>query len=161
LAVVSAPIYGRPRWSGRLLPVGRDSLSEALSECAPRWTLDRLTRAAAAAARELDDFSLVGLAALVHDAVVLTAVRESVTLYAEQLVLGEPPRREIVWRVDGDLAEQAGRFIDAFNGLFQGELPPAAVGHGEDYWEAYEGTTIAGRCVRLGRDSGPPVRYYH
>jgi hypothetical protein len=132
----------------------------------PKWTVKRLTAAADAAARKTVDFSLVGLAARVRDAVVLTALRESVVLYAEKVMASAPPTRpaqpEYVWKVDRDLAEHAKRFIDTFNILFGENLPPPEPAQAERYWYAYTGNEIVGRCVNLGKDIRPqPIRYYH
>ncbi len=163
--VTSSPLYGRPVQQGKLLPAGRDALSQALLDTRPNWTMQRLTAAAFAAAQETDDISLVGLAARLRDQVVLAALRESVVLYAE-VVLGArmvpPPRREFVWQVDHDLAVQARRFIDAFNSLFGEELPAPDPSQAEQYWYAYKRNVIAGRCVRLGYDDTvSPIRHYH
>src|ERR1044071_846911 len=81
--VTSAPLYGKPIWSGKLLPAGRDALSQALFETKPDWSVHRLTETACRAAEKMDDYSLVGLAARTQDALVLAATRESVVLYAE------------------------------------------------------------------------------
>jgi hypothetical protein len=162
--VTSAPLYGRPQYSGKLLPAGRDALSQALLDTFPDWTVASLTAAAYSQALGIDEISLVGLAARVQDAVVLAAVRESVVLYAE-MILGaalHPPRPKYVWKVDKDLAQQARRFIDTFNGLFGEELPPPDPAQAERYWHAYDDNEILGRCVRLGYDDSiSPIRHYH
>ncbi len=62
-SITSAPLYGRPQHSGKLLPTECDALSQALLDTFPGWTVKRLTAAAYARARETDDVSLVGLAA--------------------------------------------------------------------------------------------------
>jgi hypothetical protein len=162
--VTSAPLYGRPQYKGKLLPAGRDALSQALLDTFPEWTLAGLTAAAYKTARETDEISLVGLAARVQDAVVLTAARESVVLYAEVVPLAalHPPRPQYVWKVDEDLAQQARRFIDTYNTLFGEELPPPDPAHAEGYWHAYDDNEILGRCVRLGYDDRVlPLRHYH
>lgn len=160
--VTSAPLYGRPQPHGRLLPAGRDALSHALLDTRPAWTVERLTAAAHAAAHATDDISLVGLAARTRDPVVLAALRESVVLYAEAMVLGMGPDREFVWQVDDELAEQAGRFLHVFTGLFGEELPPPGPQQAEEYWHAFEGARVVGRCARLGYDdTRSPVRHYH
>lgn len=115
-------------------------------------------------AKETDDFSLVGLAALVQDAVVLTATRESVVLYAEVMVgsamIREQPKYS--WQVDKELAEQARRFIDTFNTLFGENLPPPEPEQASSYWYACKDNEIQGRCVRLGyNDAVSPVLQYH
>lgn len=162
--VTSSPIYGTPVDQGMLLPAGRDPLSRALKETWPDWTIDVLTRAAKKLAVATDDFSLVGLAARVADAVVITALRESVVLYAE-LVPGaamSPPRIEYKWKVDSDLARQAAKFVDTFNALFTENLPAPVKASAEAYWNAAEDSSIFGRCVRLGfDDTSSPHRYYH
>ena len=159
--ITSARIYGRPEQQEKLLPVGRDAVSQALIATAPNWTLARLVAAAHSCARETDDISLVGLAARIQDAVVLTALRESVVLYAAYQRLSMQPRREYLWRVDDELAEQARRFIDAFNALFGENLPPPEPAQAERYWDACDANDILGRCVRIGRDDRQPVRHYH
>jgi hypothetical protein len=162
--VTSAPLYGRPQYEGRLLPTGRDALSQALIDTSPNWTVESLIAAAYNTARELDEISLVGLAARIKDAVVLTALRESVVLYAQAVLRGafHPPRPEYVWEVDKDLARQARRFIDTFNTLFGESLPPPDPAQAELYWRAYNGANILGRCVRIGcDDSILPIRHYH
>ncbi|MHC4816849.1 MAG: hypothetical protein ACYTF8_02140 [Planctomycetota bacterium] len=164
LDVASAPLYGHPRQRGKLLPVGRDALSQALIDTQPEWSLERLTEAARTVARETDDISLVGLAARIRDPVVLAALRESVVLYAEDVVgcapLVDQPR--YIWKVEDDLAEQAKRFIPAFHELFGDELPPPEPAQAERYWNAYESEEVYGRCVRIGsNDSTSPVRHPH
>jgi hypothetical protein len=164
LDVTSAPLYGRPQYKGKLLPTGRDALSQALYDTFPNWTVASLTAAAYNRALEFDEISLVGLAARIKDAVVLTAVRESVVLYAE-VVAGaafNSPRPKYVWEVDKDLARQARRFIDTFNTLFGERLPPPDPSQAELYWHAYDDNKILGRCVRIGYDDSIlPIRHYH
>lgn len=162
--VTSSPIYGRSQELGKLLPVGRDPLSRALIETQPDWSVERLMEVAHDAAGKTGDFSLVGLAARIRDAVVLAGLRETVVLYADG-VLGIPgpdDQPKYVWKVDKDLAEQAGRFIRAFNELFDEELPPAESSQAERYWNAHEDCELYGRCVRLGtNDATRPVLHYH
>ena len=167
LEVTSSPIFGRPVFKTLedeeeyLLPRGRDPLSAALNAAlAPNeWTVPGLTAAASAFAERNDDFSLVGLACLARDSVVIAAVRESVVLYVE-MVLGASLRRsKYVWRVNPKLAAAAQRFIDAFNGLFGPELPPAndTYAHIFGRQEPY----IDGRCVRVGQTTDMPPAHYH
>jgi len=130
----------------------------------PEWSLPRLIETAYQAAYETDDFSLVGLAARVKDAVVLAATRESVVLYAEMMEGSAlfPPRPKYVWNVDKELAQQARRFIDIFNRLFNEKLPPPEPAYAGSYWHAFVDNEIVGRCVRLGyNDAVSPVLQYH
>jgi hypothetical protein len=162
--VTCAPIHGPPGRPGRLLPVACDPLTQALIETRPDWTVEKLTHLAHARAQAADDISLVGLAARIRDAVVLAGLRETVVLHADdRLGRGGPegqPKYE--WKVDRELAEQAGRFIRAFNELFDGELPPAEPAQAERYFHAHEDCEIYGRCVHLGsNDAARPVLHYH
>jgi hypothetical protein len=160
--VTSAPLYGRPIDHGKLLPAGRDPLSQALLDTFPRWTVGSLTQAACTAALDTDDFSLVGLAARAKDALVITALRESVVLYAEAVIGAAPSKPEFVWAVDPALAQQAGRFIEAFKNLFGETLPAAEPASAERYWWAHTQTRTNGRCVRIGVDDRTqPARHYH
>jgi hypothetical protein len=146
-----------------LLPVGRDALSRALRETFPDWTIAGLTAAAYAKAQETDDYSLVGLAARARDPVALAALRESVVLYAEDVMLGiEPSSPEYEWAVEEELSRHAKRFIDTFNSLFGETLPSPDPVHAERYWRAYDDNDILGRCVRLGGDDRVmPPHHYH
>jgi hypothetical protein len=164
--VTSAPLYGKSILSGTLLPAGRDALSQALFDTSmSEWSVPRLTEAAQGAAEKNDDFSLVGLAARVRDAVVLAATRESVVLYAE-IVAGSamfaPPPPRYIRKVDKELANQARRFIAAFNALFNDRLPPPEPAAAESYWAACERNEILARCVRIGcNDMVSPNLQYH
>lgn len=162
--VASAPLYGPAQNVGKLLPTGRDALSQALHDTFPNWTVANLTAAADSKGRETDDISLVGLAARIKDPVVLAALRESNVLYAE-MVYGaarNPPQPKYVWNVDKEVAQHARRFIDTFNSLFGEELPQPDPAQAERYWHAYDNNDILGRCVRLGCDDRiSPQRYYH
>jgi hypothetical protein len=162
--VTSAPLYGKPKLGDKLLPAGQDALSQALSDTMPEWSVQRLTETAYRAAEETDDFSLVGLAARAQDAVVLTAMRESVVLYAAAIIgaAPRPQRPKYIWNVDNELVEQARRFIDAFSRLFGDNLPPPEPVQAEIYWHACNNNEILGRCVRLGyNDAVSPVLHYH
>jgi hypothetical protein len=161
LAVTSSPIFGRPVHGESLLPVGRDPLSEAMSRT-EQWSLATLVPGAQQAARETDDFSLVGLAAFASDAVVLAALRESVVLYAELMFLGLPAEPTIEWRVDADLALQAARFVDAFNALFPvgRHLPAPVPENRKRFWDASDENAIVGRCTRLGTDASGTSHYH-
>jgi hypothetical protein len=162
--VASAPLYGRPQERGKLLPAGRDALSQALMDTQPDWSVALLTETAGTAAEDTDDISLVGLAARIRDPVVLAALRESVVLYAEDILgcAGIEDRPRYVWKVDEDLAEQARRFIRAYEELFGNELPPPEPAQAERYWNAYDDADVYGRCVRLGTNDAtlPPLHYH-
>ena len=163
--VTGSPIYGDPVQGGKLLPVGRDALSRALYATRPDWTVTGLTATAYGMARDTSDISLVGLAALAREPVVLTALRESVVLYGEMVFLGmseAPPRVVYVWEVDDELAERAGRFVDTFNALFGEDLPAPVPENADRYWQEDVEYLILGRCVRLGYDDRvSPMSYYH
>jgi hypothetical protein len=163
--VTSAPLYGKPIQDNKLLPVGRDALSQALYDTMPEWSVKRLTETAYRVAEEMDDFSLVGLAARAQDMVALTATRESVVLYAEKVFASAArwsQRPKYIWKVDKELAEQARRFIDAFSTLFGDKLPPPEPAQAESYWHACKGNEILGRCVLLGyNDAVSPTLGYH
>jgi len=159
--VTSAPLYGEQKDDGHLLPQGRDALAMAL-EATTEWTVANLVELAYDLAHQMDDISLVGLAARARDPVVLAAVRESVVLYAF-VTLGaslRPRRPRYVWNVDDELAEQATRFIEVFNALFGEMLPLPESSQAEVYWHAYAANEIVGRCVRIAY-SPPPIRHYH
>jgi hypothetical protein len=162
--VVSSPIYGRPQPSGKLIPTGRDALSEALRRSFPTWTVSVLVETAALVAREVDDISLVGLAARAGDPVVLAATRESVVLYAAMIAGSARIKREptYTWNVEDGLCRSATRFVDTFNALFDEALPAPRAEHAELYWNACQRNRIHGRCVRLGYDDrATPYRHYH
>jgi hypothetical protein len=159
LDVTSSPIFGRPERE-KLLPSGQDALSQALLDTRPAWTVDRLLEAAYRAALEWDDISLVGLAARTRDPVVLTALRESVVLYALSVVFGRGPAPSVYeWRVDPELAAQAARFIAEFHRFVPGALPAPSAEHAGNYYRACQDNEIHGRCVRIGHDD--QGRNYH
>jgi rubrerythrin len=137
--VTGSPIYSRPVQTGKLLPVGRDAFSQALYHTRPDWTVAGLTTVAHAEARQSGDISLLGLAALAKEPVVLAALHESVVLYAEFVCAGVPetvPEFVYVWEVDEDLAERAGQFVETFNDLFREDLPAPVPDNADRYWLA-------------------------
>jgi hypothetical protein len=160
--VTSSPLFGRAQRHGKLLPVGRDPLAQALLDTRPNWHLEGLVKAAYEAAIRYDDVSLVGLAARCQDAVTLAATRESVVLYAEVVALGGVPDHTYtyLWRVDAALAEAANRFIAAFNRFVPGGLPEAVAGNAEVFYKAYADNDVIGRCVRIGQTEDG-LRHYH
>jgi hypothetical protein len=161
--VTSSRLYGVVQAdASRLLPKMMDALAAALLRTRPNWSIDGLVQAASQAARKLDDFSLVGLAALAEVPVVLAALRESAVLYSVAMPLGLPPPtiHEYVWQVDDILAAQAGRFIVTFAELFGDKLPETEPGNAEIYWNAADASTILGRCARIGFDE-VAQKHYH
>ena len=161
--VTSSPLFGVPVWEGKLLPAGQDPLTVALESTAMSdWSIPTLTTAAHRAVTESEDCSLVGLAAYTRDPVVITALRESVVLYAA-VAYGSAPRVEewrYEWRVDAELARRAARFVETFNRLFPSgrKLPAVTSANAEGYWNDHN-DRILGRCVRIGKDGSG--RHYH
>lgn len=161
-AVTGSPLYGKQEPSPDLFPGGIDAMTQALSEMRPAdWSVPGITKAARAAALRMDDFSLVGLAALSQDAVVLAALRETMVLNA--MIAGsrfQQPTYE--WQVDKLLNTQARRFVDTFNALFEDKLPLPEPSEAATYWSAASRNYIHGRCVRIGvNDTVRPTQNYH
>ena len=161
IEICSSPIFGDARDEDRLLPTGADPLTLAL-ERVHQWSLPAIVDLTYLIADKADSISLVGLAAVSRDAVVLAALRESVVLYAAAAAMGAPREAPtFVWRVDETLARRAQRFIDEFKRLFpDSELPAADERSAARYWAAAHDNEIWGRCVRIGFD---PIsrRNYH
>ena len=162
--VTKSPIFG-PAFAGEhLLTVGKDSLSVALKMTFPEWNVENLTSTAYQCASDSDDFSLVALAALSREPVALTALRESVVLYAMALggyaALDEEP--QYVWAVDEVVQTRSARFVATFNELFGESLPEPVPENAKQFWIACDIWKIIGRCVRIGYDdSVRPVKHYH
>lgn len=169
LSVASAPLYGRPVEDGRLLPVCRDPLAQAMLDIATetdvsRWTLDNLLEVAHRVAIQSDDFSLVGLASVARDRVMLAALRESVALYDERSRLSRepahPPIPVYVWRVSDELTRRGARFVVSFNELFDDDLPEPVAENADLFFEAADKKNIIGRCICIG-ETTQPERFYH
>jgi hypothetical protein len=190
LEIAGSRLYGEAAFERDgerfMLPAGRDPLSRALLRYRlepEKWNVPTLVEEANLQAVEHDDFSLVGLAARAKDDVVLTALRESVVLYAEKiLMLGameEEP--EYPWRVDEALASAANRFIELFNRLvgstnaelapqhqmsgqfeFQAfrPIPSAEPAHAAHFYHCAEDNEIGGRCVNIAKRLDTQ-EYYH
>lgn len=189
IEIAASAMYGRAQYpeedgERRLLPVGRDPLSEALRNLlAFEWGVERLLRDACAAALQHDDISLVGLAARARDAVVLAALRESVVLYAEKVdtIGAVDVEYEYEWRVDAGLERAADRFIELFNRLVAGAngsqphdvwlggpferratqpIPRATARNAEHFYGCAQDNDIIGRCVHLGTRIDTQERYH-
>jgi len=162
--VTESLIFGPPSDSANLLMGGKDPLSVALKKTLPKWNIENLTNTSYQCALDSNDFSLVALAALSRDPVILTALRESVVLYTEAVGYGFSmgSEGEYVWNVDDPIQTRAMRFVATFNDLFN-ELLPEPIGvNAEEFWNAYKKRRILGRCVRLGfDDSAQPIKHYH
>lgn len=161
--VVTSPLFGMPVSDDRLFPTASDPLTRALEKTSPRWTIDRVTGAARTIARADDDCSLVGLACVAGDAVMLAALRESVVLYAHLVACmrSDEPDPTYVWAVDDELAARAARFVATFNSLFDENLPTPVSGNAALFWPHDEVGDVVGRCVRIGHDERIPPRHYH
>jgi hypothetical protein len=161
--VTESPIFGPPANGPYLLSMGKDALTVALEKTFPHWTVPNLTQAAYHCAAGSTDFSLVALAALARDAVVLAALRESVVLYvAAAAGCAMPQEPEYVWQVDEMVEQRAAQFVETFNELFGESVPRPGPENAEVFWLASSESDIVGRCVRLGfDDSVTPVRHYH
>src|ERR1051325_8617057 len=96
-----------------------------------------LTNAAYKCAAESSDFSLVALAGLSRDVVVLAALRESVVLYS--MAVGGSRMRsepEYVWAVDEIIRQRAAQFVETFNHLLGERLPQPAPENAKEFWIA-------------------------
>ncbi|AZZ92244.1 hypothetical protein EUZ85_16535 [Hahella sp. KA22] len=167
LEVCNAAIYGAGADSSGLLPSRRDPLYYALNALPPdEWALAALTELAANIAREKDDYSLVGIASLSQEPLLITALRESCVLYAAIAALCAPDepqeRYHYIWKVDKEIADACNRFISEFNALTQSDLLPATEDNAEYFYDAAQDANITGRCVRIGYDDSVyPTRHYH
>ncbi|HET9956638.1 MAG TPA: hypothetical protein VFQ61_19205 [Polyangiaceae bacterium] len=156
MAVTSSRIFGLADRDGKLLPRGKDALSQAM-ETSP-LTVKDLTAAAAIAAERSDDISLVGVAARTKDAVCLAATRETCVLYAKVYLGAVPQAFDYTWRVDPSVCTAAKLFLRQFCALFGDVLPEPEPGHAKDYFDAYQSNQVTGRCVCLAAEH---ERYYH
>jgi hypothetical protein len=131
---------------------------------ASEWTVGNLVERAHRVAVETQDFSLVGLASLVRNGVILAALRESVVLYAEVVTLSrehaDPPVPVYIWQVDEELARRGARFMATFNELFDEDLPEPIAENADLFFEAADEDEIVGRCACIG-STPAPVRHYH
>jgi hypothetical protein len=163
LEVTSSPLFGKPAGPG-LLPLATDPLYDALDSVG-HWSIDTLVERAREVMIDSDQYSLVALAAQTRDPVIITALRESVVLYAMQLTLSKapppPPMYRYLWRVDPALAARGARFIGTFNELFEDKLPAPVAENAEEFHVGRKASRIQGRCVCLAVDPSDETRYYH
>ncbi len=162
--VTGSLIFGTPADQRYLLPSGKDALSIAMKQTFPAWTIANLTAETFHVAIESDDYSLVAIAALSKDPVVLAACRESVVLYAAPAAGSayNPEEPEYIWQVDSVIEQRAQKFVHTFNQLFDESLPEPTSEHVKEYFAAYREWELVGRCVRIGFDDrSKPIRHYH
>lgn len=162
--VTGSLIFGTPVDQRYLLPTGKDALFIAMKQTFPAWTIANLTAETFHVAIDSDDYSLVAIAALSKDPVVLAACRESVVLYAAPAAgsayNSEEP--EYIWQVDSVIEQRAQKFVRTFNQLFHESLSEPTSEHVKEYFAAYREWELVGRCVRIGfDDSSKPIRHYH
>lgn len=166
LAQISgSPIFGCEAKMG-FFPQRLDAIFCALEQTSvAAWSVDVITAKAHTIATAQDDFSLVGLAAFIADAVVLTAVRESTVLYAAVALASaasKPAKIVYQWQVDPALQARVNRFIQEFNRLTQGAIKAAEPANIEYFYHAFSDNELLGRCVCIGKnDSQQPVMYCH
>jgi hypothetical protein len=167
IKLFSSRLFGHSVVHNGVLPTGHDCLAEAMQNSIGLWEMSGLLSACATAALKADDYSIVGLASRLKDGVCLTAVRETVVLYAEvsltgddlDTILREP---EYEWEVSEEISKNANRFIDEYNLQFGSKLPFAKSENAKVFFEAYNSNELEGRCVRIGTDiQSKPTRYYH
>jgi hypothetical protein len=158
--VAASPLFGEAAFSGRLFPVGRDPLTQAI-ESIGQWTAAEVIETANRIVVGSEDYSLVGLACLTRDPVTITAVREAVAWYPAAVTMGVGTLPVYTWRVSPAVAKRAARFVATFNPLFSEEIPEPTA-ENADYFgaAAFKQGNISGRCVRLGQ-SPAPVKHYH
>ena len=158
--VTASPIFGDASFGGMLFPIGKDPLARALDSVG-QWTVPALVDASHKIATESGDYSIVGLASLARDPVLMTALRESVVVYAAAATMGVGTLPLYAWRVSEEIASRAAKFVSTFNALFAEEIPAPAA-ENADYFgaAAIKRGDISGKCVRLGQ-SQSPVKYYH
>lgn len=160
--VTSSPLFGTPSDGNSLLPSATDPLTIALDKAFPNWNIETITDTAYNVSLSSDDYSLVGLAALSRDPVVLTALRESVVLYATVFLGAAWSDPEYAWEVATVIEERACKFVETFNRLFEDNIPVPCSENAEQFWDACDHSKVTGRCVRIGiDDSVHPVRHYH
>ena len=162
--LLGSPLFGPRPGPSSLLPSRIDSLASALLKTAPEdWQLEGLVDLAFQFSNESDDISLVGLASLAQDPVVLASLRETVALYAVAAGCAmerEPPVYE--WRVDPAIEGRANALVAEFNRLIPYPLPEPSPSNAATFYNASNPYGVVGRCIRIGYDpQAEPVRHYH
>ena len=162
--VMASPIYGQGQ-KEEFFTQRLDPLFYALDNTAvSHWSIKNLITKAYDIAEELDDFSLVGIAAYLKDPVVLTALRESVALYGAVALSAAmaPPKIIYKWNVDKALADKVNRFIETFNQLTANDLLKAKSDNVKYFYSAFSKNHIIGRCILIGINNNvAPPQYYH
>lgn len=165
--VAESPLFGTPVNGKYLISACEDVLTTALkSASSENLNIEYLTKRAFELSSGSEDFSLVTLAALSKDPLVLAALRETTVLYTAPLIMSAmfPPEYEYVWQVDEEIEKRANEFIRSFNALFNEDIPEADLKNAAVFWDACDKRKrkLKGRCVRIGfDDSANPVRHYH
>lgn len=160
--VTESPIYGVPQDSPYLIKRARDVLYNALEATTDDPNVEAITSAAYESASTSKEYSLVALGALARDPVVLAALRESVVLYADMVILGVPPEPEYEWQVDQIVEARARHFVETFNNLFAESLPRPCAHNAARFGGACNLERVVGRCVLIATDdSERTIRYYH
>lgn len=162
--VMSSEIFGSGK-SESFLPQRLDPLYEALQNVpVGKWTVEKLTSEAHAISRKTDDISLVGIAASIHDAVVLTALRESVALYGVVAAgcATNSFKFEYKWNVTAGVKDKVNRFISTFNELTLSTIKEAEPDNIVYFHDAFAKNDIMGRCIYIGYDdTDEPIQRYH
>lgn len=163
--VTSSPLFGVSCGRGdSLLPRACDPLFFALESAAPEtYSVAGLAESARRFAVDLEDASLVGLAACTGDPVLIAALRETVVLYAADYSWGIDDQPEVAyrWAVSDPVLERVSGFVTEFNALFAEHLPLPRPEGAPFYWDAYEENDPHGRCVRIAVDPRRPDGNYH
>lgn len=162
--VCSSAIFGAETRSGFFIQ-RLDPLYLALNNITvDHWQLDTIMTEAQHISTKSNDCSLVGMAALIGDSMVLAALRETVALYAA-VAAGSaiaPPTYQYQWNVSPALEERASQFVSAFNILGAENLPEPTAKNAEFYYLQSDQNHIIGRCIRIGfDDSSSPAKHYH
>ncbi len=161
-AVTESPIFGVPSDSDRLLRQGRNALYYALETLGEDFSIEKITNTAYDIAAGSDEVSLVALAALARDPVVIAALGESVVLYSAVYVIGIPEPVQYDWQVEPVVEARAQQFVDEFNKLFGESLPRPCADNAARFGDACSMEQALGRCVRIAVDNPvSPTRHYH
>jgi len=148
-------LYGEYLYEKNIIPIVNDNLNKTLIKINKiQYNYKNILDYAYEEIKDKEILTLVEMGILTKNPIIVTALRESVALYVEPVMLGifEPPKNKYIWNVNKNIEKAGNKIIEMFNNICPYKIPVGIKENAELFYDEFIENNICYRCIKIVTD---------